>query len=179
MTIYWGDGTSTATHPASNFSGGSTGHIVQVVQSVKTSAFRTSSLSWVDITGMTGTITPTSSNNKILVTGNFVLGTTNGGYFQFRILRGSTAIDIGPSDGSKTRATYSSFANSYGSQYNFAYTPMYLDSPATTSATTYKTQFQVPHSSYGAVINCTYADDDTDFLSTYQSNFTLMEVAAS
>ena len=154
-----------------------TGSILQIVQSVKTSVFRTSSLSWVDITGMTATITPQSASNKIMVSGNFVLGTTNGGYFQFRILRGSTAIDIGAADGNKTQATYSSFANDFGSQYNFAYTPMYLDSPNTTSATTYKCQLQVPHSSYGAVINCTYADDNSDFLSTYQSNFTLMEVS--
>ena len=165
-----------------NASGGSSitnvGKIIQIVQSVKTSVFTTQSLSWVDITGMTGTITPSSASNKIMVSGNFVLGTTNGGYFQFRILRGSTAIDIGPADGNKTQATYSSFANSFGSQYNFSYTPMYLDSPSTTSSTTYKAQLQVPHSSYGAVINRTWADDDSDFLSTYQSNFTLMEVAA-
>ena len=154
-----------------------TGSILQIVQSVKTSAFTTQSTSWVDITDMTGTITPSSASSKIMVTGNFVLGTTNGGYFQFRILRGTTAIDIGPADGNKTQATYSSFANDYGSQYNFAYTPMYLDSPNTTSATTYKCQLQVPHSSYGAVINRTWANDNSDYLSTYQSNFTLIEVA--
>ena len=154
-----------------------TGSILQIVQSVKTSVFTTQSLTWVDITDMTGTITPTSASNKIMVTGNFVLGTTNGGYFHFRILRGSTAIDIGAADGNKTQATYSSFANAFGSQYNFSYTPMYLDSPNTTSATTYKCQFKVPWSGYGAVINRTWADDNSDYLSTYQSNFTLIEVA--
>ena len=154
-----------------------TGSILQIVQSVKTSVFRTSSTTWVDITDLTGTITPSSTSSKIMVTGNFILGTTNGGYFQFRILRGSTAIDIGAADGNKTQATYSSFANAYGSQYNFSYTPMYLDSPSTTSATTYKCQLKVPHSVYGAVINSTYSDTDSDFFSTYQSNFTLIEVA--
>jgi len=178
MTIYWGDGTSTATHPSSNFTGGATGHIIQIVQSKKTAAVTTQSLSWVDISGFTNSITPTSSNNKIMVTGNFVMGTTNGGYFQFRILRGSTPIDIGDPDGNKTQATYSSFANAYGSQYNFAYTPMYLDSPATTSSVTYKCQFRVPHSSYGAVMNRTWANASSDYLSRYQSNFTLMECVA-
>jgi len=154
-----------------------TGSILQIVQSVKTSVFRTSSTTWVDITDLTGTITPSSTSSKIMVTGNFILGTTNGGYFHFRILRGTTAIDIGAADGNKTQATYSSFANAYGSQYNFSYTPMYLDSPSTTSATTYKCQLKVPWSGYGAVINSTYSDTDSDFFSTYQSNFTLIEVA--
>jgi hypothetical protein len=163
--------------PRGGLPAGANGGVIQIVQSVKTSVFSTQSTSWVDITGMTATITPQSASNKIMVSGNFVLGTTNGGYFQFRILRGSTAIDIGAADGNKTQATYSSFADSHGSQYNFSYTPMYLDSPNTTSATTYKCQFQVPHSSYGAVINRTWADDNSDYLSTYQSNFTLMEVS--
>ena len=163
--------------PRGGLPAGAYGGVIQIVQSVKTSVFRTSSLSWVDITGMTATITPQSASNKIMVSGNFVLGTTNGGYFQFRILRGSTAIDIGAADGNKTQATYSSFANAYGSQYNFSYTPMYLDSPSTTSATTYKCQLKVPWSGYGAVINSTYSDTDSDFFSTYQSNFTLIEVA--
>ena len=163
--------------PRGGLPAGANGGFIQIVQSVKTSVFRTSSLSWVDITGMTGTITPQSASNKIMVTGNFVLGTTNGGYFHFRILRGTTAIDIGAADGNKTQATYSSFANAYGSQYNFSYTPMYLDSPSTTSATTYKCQLKVPWSGYGAVINSTYSDTDSDFFSTYQSNFTLIEVA--
>ena len=43
------------------------GNIIQVVQAVKTDTFTTSSTSFVDITGLSVTITPSSSSSKILV----------------------------------------------------------------------------------------------------------------
>ena len=43
------------------------GAVLQVVQTVKTSIFSMSSLSWTAVTGYSATITPTSSTSKILV----------------------------------------------------------------------------------------------------------------
>ena len=47
---------------------GDTGKILQVVQTVKTDAFSTTSTSFVDITGLSVDITPTKASSKILVT---------------------------------------------------------------------------------------------------------------
>ena len=53
--------------PVGGLSSGANGGIIQVVQSVKTDTFSTSSSSFTDITGLSATITPSSNSNKILV----------------------------------------------------------------------------------------------------------------
>ena len=117
-----------------------TGSVLQVVSA--TYATQTSSSSgntWVD-TGLSATITPTSSTSKILVfvsaTGLRKVATTNAGVaVGLRVLRGATQIvDVGL-DNSSTETT----AN--GGQSTTSSSTCYLDSPATTSATTYKLQF--------------------------------------
>jgi hypothetical protein len=55
------------------------GHVVQVLQAIKTNVFTTSSSSYVDIPGLTITITPKSVNSKFLLTANIVATNTTGG----------------------------------------------------------------------------------------------------
>jgi len=57
-------------------SNSSTGKILQVVQTVKKNRFSTSSTSFVDITDMTVTITPTAASSKILITSTGITGST-------------------------------------------------------------------------------------------------------
>jgi hypothetical protein len=110
-----------------------TGSVLQVVYGSTSTAVSSSTNTYVD-TNLTASITPTSSSSKILVLVN-QNGTnkdTTSPYMAIRIVRGSTtvltyAITDGYSDGSVHRWGSSSAS--------------YLDSPATTSATTYKTQF--------------------------------------
>lgn len=110
-----------------------TGSVLQVVYGSTSTTVSSSTNTYVD-TNLTATITPTSSSSKILVVVN-QNGTnkdTTSPYMAIRIVRGSTtvltyAITDGYSSGS---------VNRWGSS-----SASYLDSPATTSATTYKTQF--------------------------------------
>ena len=144
------------------------GSVLQVVSA--TYATQTSSSSgntWIDV-GLSATITPKFSTSKILVlvaaTGLRKVATTNAGVaVGLRVLRGATQIvDVGL-DNSSTETT----AN--GGQSTTSSSTCYLDSPATTSATTYKLQFNnarnVSDLVYICIANCT-------------SVITLMEIAA-
>lgn len=125
------------------------GKVLQVVQAVATTAFTTTSSSLTDITGMTATISPSSSSSKILIT-SVIPHTNNGtnvGYPRLVLLRGATAIGLGASVGS---ATQDSAANQIFDPSNAGVNNSlnvsvnnFLDSPATTSATTYKWQTSV------------------------------------
>ena len=123
----------------------SSGAVVQVKSTTITSiTTSTTSSSFVDISGLSVSITPTSSSNKILVFVNVYLGNeTATASVGLRLLRGSTAIDIGDANASNSRGFYNYRTLSDGQQpYGcFTGTTQYLDSPATTSATTYKVQW--------------------------------------
>ena len=104
--------------------------ILQVVQGTSTTLATTTSATFADTT-ITATITPQSATSKVLVlVSQNAFSNTAGTGGTFRIVRGSTTIwaaaDICYGTASGNIDTWS---------------PIYLDSPATTSATTYKTTF--------------------------------------
>ena len=92
---------------------------------------------------MNVTITPTRSDNKILVRVNIYNSNQNAVNF-FRLLRGSTFIEQ-PSGTSSSGAVYNAHGFAYYNCNNWQDTTVIeiLDSPATTSATTYKIQCAV------------------------------------
>ena len=78
--------------PRDGLPSGASGGIIQMVQTIKTDTFATTSTSFVDV-GLSASITPTSSSNKVLVravvcAGNGQSGSDN----KIRVLRGSTVI---------------------------------------------------------------------------------------
>ena len=108
------------------------GSVVQVVQNaLNPSAYTTVGQSWVAITDMDVTITPASTSNKVLVTfsgGGAVVGSaTNQDKIGIRIKRGSTVV--------RSLGRYGFNRNDDYSSLPIFFT--YLDSPSTTSATTY------------------------------------------
>lgn len=110
------------------------GKILQVV-SGSTSTETTSSSSTFADTGLSATITPSSTTSTILV---FVsqngIGKFSGNtQAQFRLVRGSTTILNFEAFAGHTANTNTNFIGGVSAAY--------IDSPATTSATTYKTQF--------------------------------------
>ena len=101
------------------------------MQVTKTDQFSTSSTSYVDVTGLSASITPTRSDSKILVRVCVMIGTGNTANDNFiRVLRGSTNI----------LTTDYCVRNDEGTSNNTEYTIEVLDSPSTTSQTTYKLQ---------------------------------------
>lgn len=117
-----------------------TGQILQVVSTTKTDAFSTASTTYVDITGLSVSITPKSSTNKVLVTVNTTLSVSGGAATQaFQLRRAGN--NIAASTGAGFNGT---FLTNYASvAANDAMIPVafsFLDSPATTAATTYNVQ---------------------------------------
>ena len=179
-------GTNTITLPASTGTVITTtspkaGNIIQVVQAVKTDTFTTSSTSFVDITGLSVTITPSSSSSKILV--RFFTHIANSGFLGYlNLVRGSTSIIIGDAAGSRPRVSSTSAGYGDGGSlptniYNSTPASMeFLDSPNTTSATTYKLQTSSYSASYLTAINRTTVDRD-GIEPRSPSTITVMEVA--
>jgi hypothetical protein len=116
------------------------GSVLQVVQAVKSDYFTTTSTSFVDIPSLTASITPISTSSKIMV--EFHIGahtTTVANQIKYRIVRDSTSIGLGLSgQGTQTTVGVTVDANR-GETASMKF----LDSPATTSATTYKIQVLV------------------------------------
>lgn len=124
------------------------GSVIQVVQTVKTDTFSTASTSYVDVTGMSVSITPTSASSKILVmvkTNNISMPDANGLYLN--IVRNSTTLVSSTAGGATD--TNDAWGTGGGGGLNdnsrkYSNPSLdYLDSPATTSATTYKVQMLV------------------------------------
>ena len=127
-----------------NTSGVKIQSVLQVVQATKTDTFSSTAGqgSPVDITGLSATITPLYDTSKVLaivsiggVSAN--QSTTHG----FILVRGSTSLNVGNAAGSRARVTaQTGLAYSTNTYQGFAVSFSYLDSPATTSPTTYKVQ---------------------------------------
>jgi len=118
------------------------GSVLQVTQGMTNSAVSTTSTTHVD-TGLTGSITPTSASSTILVTVTQLLSSSNSSRSSgtdVKLLRGSTLI-LDDGNGSGYGSFYrdiniSGITNiDTGAVVAFSY----IDSPSTTSATTYKT----------------------------------------
>ncbi len=158
----------------------STGKIVQIVQATKTDVDSSSDTTWEDIVGMSLTITPSSSSSKILISVHAMIGVWATYPCHLKILRGTTDIHKGDALsglGNATRLT-ATFCDTYsisGSMVNFEY----LDSPNTTSATTYKLQWKQPYAGgYTMWINRCQNNTNDDITWSGASNMIAKEVAA-
>jgi hypothetical protein len=146
-----------------------TGCVLQVVSTTKTDTFQTTSATFVDLTGLSVSITPTSASSKIWVIFNTFMSANNtGGIASFNLVRDSTNISQ-PS----TSPTFKGTAGGYNTTadnvlpvgFNF------LDSPATTSSTTYKIQCNINSATLS--INRRNSAD-----CAFTSTITVMEIAA-
>ena len=108
------------------------GSVLQVVNATYGVDVGSSTNTFVD-TGLTATITPRSTSSKILVIVNQSgCSKANNAYMHLQLLRGASSLIV--------FETTALFTNTTTSNNIGACSTTYLDSPATTSATTYKTQ---------------------------------------
>lgn len=135
--------------------------VVQIVTASTTTDTSSSSITFADTT-LTATITPTSASNNILVFVN-----QNG--LQKTVADSQNAIDINLYRGATSITTITQsagYTNSALQLWLATASTVYLDSPATTSPTTYKTQFRNPNNSAAISVQ----------KSGTRSTITLMEV---
>ena len=143
------------------------GKVLQVVSVVYSTSKSITTTSYAD-TDLTATITPTSATSKILVLISQAVrvsgSTVSGG--SLKVLRGATDIYTFAGTNNQAFLVGETGANSYlGGSFAFNY----LDSPATTSATTYKTQSR---RNSNAATTMTFQDEGAS------SSITLLEIGA-
>jgi len=129
----------------------STGKVLQVQSVEKTDTFSTTSTSFVDVTGLSVSITPSATSSKILVatTASISCSTSINGAW-IRLLRDSTVIFKGDASGSNVLALRHARVTATDEVYPYGGTM--IDSPSTTSAVTYKVQL-VSHIGNASTLN--------------------------
>lgn len=148
--------------------------ILQVLSATKTDTFSTTSTSFIDVTGLTLTLTPAATSSKVLVSFSVNLGLPNTAGVQVRLMRDSTPIAIGDAGGgSQKQSTTHTYPGVNTDTRNRSME--FLDSPNTTSATVYKLQI-ITNTSTGYV-NRSYSDNNTAYGGRTASTITAMEVA--
>ena len=152
------------------------GKVLQVVSTAKTDTFTSATTgSFIDITGLSLSITPSSASNKILILANVmgggVVGLNNN---MFRMVRNSTAIDVGDSSSARTPCFSVGSDGGDGNQPTHN-SGSFLDSPNTTSAITYK--IQVLSNAYTIYINRSKSDPDAHYSARGSSTITAIEIA--
>jgi hypothetical protein len=132
------------------------GHVIQVVQGTSTTYATSPTVNTYVDTGLTATITPKFSSSKVLILHHAAVLYLNNQDAIIRLLRGSTNIH---------------HLNMYSTVTDYCMTTaafQFLDSPSTTSATTYKTQY---YTNQGTLLY-NYANEVTS-----TATLTLMEIA--
>ena len=144
------------------------GQIVkQVVSTTSTTIFSSSATSPTDITGWTATITPTSTNSKILVIFNAIGASTNS--INLYLNRNGTNIALGAT------ATYNGTLSSIptgNAGYSYSYAGHFLDSPASASAVVYKIQGATDAGTF-------YVNRNTNGSFSSPATITLLEISGS
>ena len=140
-----------------------TGKILQVVSATQsTEAARTNDTSRFD-TGLTASITPSSTSSKVLIIVTqslWTLNGTNNTTGRCHLMRGSTDL------ATFVQRAYAGNSTAFG--FGQHITGHFVDSPASTSALTYKTQINVDSSSNSTA--SAQGNSETSFIA-------LMEVA--
>ena len=150
------------------------GKVLQVVSTTKTSSFSTSSTSPTNLTGMSVSITPTNSSNKVLIMASLNLSISDvTKRIYMKITGGNAASYIGDAGTGVECAV--AWTPRGGDTYIMNSVPMlYLDSPATTSAITYQIQFWVEDAT--GFLNRPASEDANG--ANQASTITVMEIAA-
>lgn len=161
------------------------GTALQTVATTYTSRFITNSQSYVEVTGLTTSITPSSSSNKVLVKINVTFSAFgHGGFKVYRSQGGTdTLLSVGDANASQTNQErevvhfYRTTGNSTTYDSESAAITI-LDTPSTTSAVSYKLFAGVPHSNtYYALVNYQYSEGNYAYSSTTISTMSLTEIA--
>ena len=170
-------------HPDGRVTGNtikSTGNIIQVVQATHGNQVSTTGPSFVD-TGLEASITPTSTSSKILIQAKPCLSWDKAvTKMTAAIFKGSESDPLFRADaaGNRLRAHQGFYINT-DSYIPIALALDYLDSPNTTSATTYKIRVSALDNT-GSVYMNRGSDSDSDATNVARmvSTITLMEIAA-
>ena len=174
ITRLGGANAITGTLPAANIDSTSLGNVdvgkvLQVVSTTKTDKFSVVSPSFTDITGLSLSITPSSTSNKILILANLCWSfSANSRIGYFNLVRDTTSIGQ-PSVSGSTTASYT-----YDQDQLHAVAINFLDNPSSLSSLTYKIQTKTNGSNDVTITIGDRNSNDIDVIST----ITAMEISA-
>jgi len=151
------------------------GKVLQVVSATKTDTFSSSSSSFIDITGLSINITPSSTSSKIMILSHFTGDSNNGARCGMRVLRDSTPVGVGGTAGSRKSATSGGTIGGGDNTTRFDFSGTHLDSPSTTSPITYKIQ-GVAEGAGTIYVNRSASDVDDAAVYRTASSITVMEI---
>ena len=155
---------------------GASSGVIQVKSTTKTDTFTMSSTTYADVTGLSVSITPTNASNKVFVTASITFNGdagVNGAGAQ--LVRNSTALALGDAAGVRIPTSIGGVQGA-DDDYPGSGSLTFLDSPATTSATTYKIQVKSSASPGNVYVNRGLNDLNSSSIFRYVSSITVMEV---
>lgn len=160
------------------------GKILQVVQSVKSDTASWSANATTRVaTGLSASITPSSTSSKILIQYLVNIGSPGsavGSQWFLHLFRDSTEINVGDASSSRKRAHNvwgGSYASNQQDYMSHSMSGMFLDSPNTTSSTSYSIRHTDATASGTYYINRSTRDyDSAGYDPRFPSNIILMEV---
>ena len=165
---------------ALEFATAPSGKVLQVIQATKTNTQTVSGSgdnspeTFTDITDLSASITPASASNKILILANVTGSGANNSFIS--AFRGSTNLAVPDSPSNRTPAFAGDYNNYGNDDISRAYSIIYLDSPSTTSSTTYKIAVTI-WGTNTMYINKAETDTDAGWQPRYVSSLILMEIA--
>jgi hypothetical protein len=147
-------------------SGVDVGKIGQVINTTKTDTFSTASGTYVDVTGLSASITPSSASSKVyVILSLFISGNTQTGNYFTNISRGATQLQ-------ETVVRLPQEGQSVYRLYNVSMTD--FDSPSSTSALTYKVQVKTN----AGTLYVNRPGNQDGFSETSTATLTLIEILA-
>lgn len=157
------------------------GKVGQVLSTLKTDTFSTTSSSFVTITGLSQTITPSLNTSKVLIVISLAAGVSNADsdLALFAVSGGNSATYIGDAAGSRKQTIHwirRGGDSAISAATNQPMTMVYLDSPATTSAVTYNATAAIQQGT--AYVNRSGIDSDNSSWGRSASTITVMEILA-
>ncbi len=156
--------------------GGGGGKILQVVQATETATVSVSGSTYGTI--LSATITPSSSSSRILVMACLnVSSSSSGNLLRLKLLRASTDLLNGDSASSRSLVLTGGYVTAVDLAYAFIQRNInYVDSPATTSATTYNIQMSSSGGGDITYLNRSSGDADASYVGRGASTIILMEI---
>ena len=151
---------------------------LQVKSTAKTDKFVTTNTSYTLVTGLTVDITPASSSNKVLVSAMVNVSNNTANFVYVSLRRGtSTDILLGDAVTNQPQASAMTFIAGLGNTGSIITIPLqFLDSPSTTSSTTYGVYIRCADPG-NAYVNRSYRDSaNTSHDATVPSTITAIEV---
>jgi len=155
------------------------GKVLQVVSTSYNGNDSTTSNSFVN-TGLAQAITPSATSSKVLIICSISAGGAADSRPGFCIKRGSTELNLGSATdpsatSSRTLVTNATYVTSADRIKSTGLT--YLDSPSTTSATTYTLAMLARDASFASILNISSSDGDYSYVYRGASTIVLMEIA--